>query len=50
MRLRLWSILAPCMKNGEETNAGAQMCRVSGNGEQSFGCSVGQDVVDVSLL
>jgi hypothetical protein len=50
VRLRLWSILTPCMKNGEEADAGAQMFRVAGNGEQRFGGGMEQDVVDRLLV
>jgi len=39
-------ILPPGMKNGEEADAGAQMGRVAGNGEQCFGGRMEQDVVN----
>jgi hypothetical protein len=38
------------MKHGEESDAGAQMRRVAGNGEQRFGGGVEQDVVDRLLV
>jgi hypothetical protein len=45
VRLRLWSVLSPGMKNGKEADAGAQMFGVAGNGEKRFGGGVEQDVV-----
>jgi hypothetical protein len=38
------------MKHGEESDAGAQMFRVAGNGEQGFGGGVEQDVVNRLLV
>ena len=43
-------VLSPGMKHGEESNAGAQMRRVAGNGEQRFGGGVEQDVVNGLLV
>jgi hypothetical protein len=43
-------ILPPGMKNGEEADAGAQMRRVAGNGEQRFGGRMEQDVVNRLLV